>query len=140
MLWCLPLSDVAGVVKSVTAHGQSNTFLFLFVRFLIADYFAVSDISVRRDASEFYEETCISTGDVSNALEEASAFIAKTAFPKGLETGILHECHVFHFFSHDGVDDGVVLVFLRPMVGSQGDGHVRSVHAAEVVLGQVAWR
>jgi hypothetical protein len=57
------------------------------------------------------------------------------SFPKprcqrGLETGILHECHVFYFFSGDGLDDSVGLVLLRPMVGSQGDGHVRSVHAA----------
>jgi hypothetical protein len=38
------------------------------------------------------------------------------------------------------VDDGVGLAFPRPIVGSQGDGHVCSVHAAEVVLGQVAGR
>jgi hypothetical protein len=115
-------------------------FFFLLVRFVIADYFAVSDLSLRRDVSEFDEETCISTGDVSNSLEEASAFVAKTALSKGLELGILHECHVFHFFPHDGVDDGVGLVLLIPMVGSQGDGNVLSVYAAEVVLGQVAWR
>jgi hypothetical protein len=77
------------------------------VRFEIADYFAVSDLSVCRDVSEFDKKTCIGTGDVSNSLEEVSAFVAKTALPKGLETGILHECHIFHFFPRDGVDDGV---------------------------------
>jgi hypothetical protein len=110
------------------------------VRFVIADYFAVSNISVRQDVSEFDEETCISTRDVSNSLEEAAAFVSKTACPNGLEMGILHECHVFHFFPSYRVDDGLGLVLPRPRVGSQGDGHVRSVHASEVVLGQVAWR
>jgi hypothetical protein len=104
------------------------------VWFVITDYFAVINLSVLRDVGEFDEETCISTGDVSNSLEEASAFVDKTLFPKGLETGIFHECHVFYLFSGDGVDDGVGLVLLIPMVASQGDGHVRSVHAAEVVL------
>jgi hypothetical protein len=65
-------------------------FFFLLVRFLIAYYFAVSDLSVRQDVGGFDEETCISTGDVSNSLEEASAFVAKTALSKGLETGIFH--------------------------------------------------
>jgi hypothetical protein len=46
--------------------------------------------------------------------------------------------HVFHFFSGDGVNDCIGLVLLGPMVISQGDGHVGSVHAAKVFLGQVA--
>jgi hypothetical protein len=110
------------------------------VRFVVAYYFAIIDISVHQDVSVFYEETCVSTRDVSNSLEEASAFVAKTALSKGLETGILREYHVFHFFPRDGVDDGVGFVSLRLMVVSQGDGHVRSVNATEVVLGQVAYR
>jgi hypothetical protein len=105
------------------------------VRFLIADYFAVSNLSVHRDVSEFIKKTYIGACNVPNSLEEASAFVAKTTFPKGLETGILHECRVLHFFPRDGVDEVFCLVLLRPMVVSQGDGHVCSVHAAEV-----AWR
>jgi hypothetical protein len=62
------------------------------------------------------------------------------SLPKGLETGIFHECCVFHLFPRAGVNDGVGLVLLRPMVGSQGNDHGRSVHTTEVVLGQVAWR
>jgi hypothetical protein len=54
------------------------------VRFAIADYFAVSDLSVRWDGSEFDEEACVGTGDVPKALKEASAFIAKASLPKGL--------------------------------------------------------
>jgi hypothetical protein len=38
------------------------------------------------------------------------------------------------------VDDGVCLVLLRPMVVSESDGHVDSVHSTEVVLGQVVGR
>jgi hypothetical protein len=60
--------------------------------------------------------------------------------PVERETGIVHKCHVFHFFSVDGVDDGVCLVLLRPMVVYEGDEHVGGVHSAEVVLGQVAGR
>jgi hypothetical protein len=45
---------------------------------------------------------------------------------------------VINFFSCDGVDDGVCLGLLGPMVIPEGDGHVSSVHSAEVVWGQVA--
>jgi hypothetical protein len=38
------------------------------------------------------------------------------------------------------VDDGVCLVLSRPMVVSEGDGHVGCVYSVEVVLGQVAGR
>jgi hypothetical protein len=61
-------------------------------------------------------------------------------FQSGCRREVLHKCHVFHFFSGDGVNDGVCLVLLGPMVIPEGDGHVGSVHAAEVVLGQVAGR
>jgi hypothetical protein len=61
------------------------------VRFVIADYFAISNLSVRLDVSEFDEETCVGTRDVSNSLEEMSTFAAKDALPKWLETEILHE-------------------------------------------------
>jgi hypothetical protein len=74
------------------------------MRFVIANYFAVSDLSVRRYVSEFDKKICIVTKDVSNSLEEASVFVAKAAFSKGLETGILHECHVFNFFPRDRVE------------------------------------
>jgi hypothetical protein len=56
------------------------------------------------------------------------------------EWEIIHECQVFHFFSGDWVDDGVCLVLPRPMVVSEGDGHVGCVHSAEVVPIQVAGR
>jgi hypothetical protein len=61
--------DVAGVVESVAAHGQPDTFLFFFVRFVIADYFAVSDLSVFRDVSEFDKETRVGARNFPNALE-----------------------------------------------------------------------
>jgi hypothetical protein len=51
--------------------------------------------------------------------------------------GVPHKRHVFHLFSVDGVDDGVRLVLLLPTLSPEGDGHVDSVHSAEVVLGQV---
>jgi hypothetical protein len=54
--------------------------------------------------------------------------------------GVLHKCHVLHFFPGDVVDDGVCQMLLRPMVISEGDGHVGSIHSSEVVLGQVAGR
>jgi hypothetical protein len=38
------------------------------------------------------------------------------------------------------VNDCIGLVLLGPMVIPEGDGHVGSVHAAEVVLRQVARR
>jgi hypothetical protein len=44
--------DVAGLVEYITAYGQPDSFLFLLVWFVIANYFAVSDISVFRDVGE----------------------------------------------------------------------------------------
>jgi hypothetical protein len=54
--------DVAGVVESVTAHDESDTFLFFLVRFVIADYFAVSGLSVLRDVSEFDKKQVLVPG------------------------------------------------------------------------------
>jgi hypothetical protein len=80
------------------------------VWFLIADYFAVSDLSVFWDVFQRGEETFIGSWDVSNALEQASALVAKTSGPKWLETGILRESQVFHLFPGDWVDDCVGMV------------------------------
>jgi hypothetical protein len=54
------------------------------VRFVIADYISVSDISVFRDVCEFDKEKCVGARNVPNALEEVSAFVAKASFPKWL--------------------------------------------------------
>jgi hypothetical protein len=51
------------------------------VGFVTADDFAVSDLSVCWDVCQVNEETCIGSGNVSNFLEEASAFVAKTSRP-----------------------------------------------------------
>jgi hypothetical protein len=110
------------------------------VRFVIADFFAVSDFSVFRDVGEFDKETCVGSRNIVNPLEQATAFVAKASFPKWLYTGVLHKCHVFHFFSDDGVNDCIGLVLLGSMVIPEGDGHMGVVHAAEVVLGEVVGR
>jgi hypothetical protein len=112
--------DVTGLVESVAADGQPDTFLFFFVRPVLADYFAVSDLYVFGDASEFDKETCIGTRDVLNTL--ASAFVYKSSRSKW-----------FHFFSSDRVDDGVCLVMPRPVFVSEGDGHLIGVHSSEVI-------
>jgi hypothetical protein len=80
------------------------------VWFVIADDFALSDLSVFWDVFQRGEETCIGSWDVSNALEQASALVAKTSGSKWLETGIHHESRVFHFFSGEWVDEGVGMV------------------------------
>jgi hypothetical protein len=108
------------------------------VGFIIANYFAVSDLSVFWDVCKFDKETCVGSRNVTNALRKAPTFVAKTSFPKWLQTGVFHKGHLFHFFTGDGVNNCIGLVLLVPMVISQGDGHVDSVHAAKVVLGQVA--
>jgi hypothetical protein len=97
---------------------------------VITNYFAGSDLSVFQDVSEFYKETCVGSRNISNALKKASAFVAKTSFPKWLQTGVFHKGHVFHSFSGDGVNDCIGLMCLGPMLISKGDGHVSSVHAA----------
>jgi hypothetical protein len=70
-------------------------------------------------------------------VKKASDFNAKTSFPQGLQVWVFHKCHVFHLFSSDRVNDCIGLLLLVPMAISQGDGHVGSVHAAKVVVGQV---
>jgi hypothetical protein len=40
---------VAGVIESVTADGQPDSFFLRLVGFVIANYFAVSDFPVFRD-------------------------------------------------------------------------------------------
>jgi hypothetical protein len=104
------VATMPGVVESVTSYGEPSAFLFLLLWFVISDYFSVSDLYVFRDVFQCDEETCIGSWDVLNALEQAAAFVAKTLGLKWLETGILHESRVFHFFSGDWVDDCVGMV------------------------------
>jgi hypothetical protein len=137
---CRWRGDVAWVVEFATADGESNTFLLLFVWFVITYYFAVSDISVIWDVFQFDEETCVGSWNVSNSLEEASAFVAKTSSPTWLEMGILHESWVFHFFASDWVDDCVGLVPLWPIVISEGNYHMGWFHSAYIILRQAAWQ
>jgi hypothetical protein len=108
------------------------------VGFLIANYFAVSDMSVFCDVCKFDKEECVGYRNVTNALKKVHDLVAKTSFPNWLQTRVFHKGHVFHFFSGEGVNDCIGLVLLGPMLISQGDGHVGSVHAAKVVLGQVS--
>jgi hypothetical protein len=108
------------------------------VGFVIANYFAVIDLSVFWDVCKFDKEKCVGSRNVPNALKKAPNFVAKTSRPKWLQTGEFPKGHVFRFFSGDGVNDCIGLVLLVPMVISQGDGHVGSVYASKVVLGKVA--
>jgi hypothetical protein len=122
----------------VAADCKSDSLFFRFVGFVITNYFSLIDLSVFWDVSEFDKETCVGSGNVSNTLKKASAFIAKTLCPKWLQTGVFHKGRVFHFLSGDGVNDCIGLMCLGPMFISKGDGHVVGVHSTEVVLRQVA--
>jgi hypothetical protein len=107
------------------------------VGFIITNYFAVSDLSVFWDVCKLNKETYFGSRNVTNALKEASYFVAKTSFPKWLQARIFHKGRVFHLLSSDWVNKCIGVVFLGPMVISQGDGHVGSFHVAKVVLGKV---
>jgi hypothetical protein len=61
--------DIARVVESLAVHGQPDAFLLFLVRFVVADYFAVSDLSIFRDVGEFDKETCVGSRNVPDALE-----------------------------------------------------------------------
>jgi hypothetical protein len=61
--------DVAGVIESVAAHGQADTFLFFLVWFVVTNSFAISDFSVFWDVGEFDKETYVGSRNVPNALE-----------------------------------------------------------------------
>jgi hypothetical protein len=70
-------------------------------------------------------------------LEKGARLRCQNLVSKVVADGVFHKGHLFHFFSGDGVNDCIGLVLLGSMVISQGDGHVGSVHAVKVVLGQV---
>jgi hypothetical protein len=76
--------DVSRIIESVAAYGQPDSVLFCLVSFVIADYFAISDIFVFWAVCEFDKETCIGSWNVSNSLEKSPAFVSKTSFPKWL--------------------------------------------------------
>jgi hypothetical protein len=76
--------DVAGIIESFAAYGQPDSFLLRLVWFVIANYFAVSDLPVFRDVCEFDKETCIGSRNISNSLKKLPAFFSKTSFPKRL--------------------------------------------------------
>jgi hypothetical protein len=81
---CRVSGNVAGIIESVAAYGQPDSFLFRLVGFVVANYFALSDIPVFRDVCEFDKETCVSSWNISNSLEKSPAFVSKTSFPKWL--------------------------------------------------------
>jgi hypothetical protein len=97
-------------------------------------------MSVFRDVCKFDKETCVGSRNFPNALKKTPNFVAKTSFPKWLQTGVFHQGHVFHFFNGDRANDCIGLLLLGPIVISQGDGNVYSVDAAKFVLGKVSRR
>jgi hypothetical protein len=98
------LIRILKVVISVVEVATSPV-LFLLVQFVIADNFAVSDISVIWDAFQRDEETCVGSWNILNALKQTPAFVAKTSRPEWLEAGILHKSCVFHFLAGGRMDD-----------------------------------
>jgi hypothetical protein len=75
------------------------------VWFVIANNFALSDLSFIWNAFQRDEETCVGSWNVSNALKKTPAFVAKTSGPEWLETGILHKRCIFHFLAGGWMDD-----------------------------------
>jgi hypothetical protein len=76
--------DVCRGSGDVAAYGQPDSFLFRIVWFVMANYFAVSDLPVFRDICEFDKETCAGSWNISNSLKKLPAFVSKTSFPKWL--------------------------------------------------------
>jgi hypothetical protein len=110
------------------------------VGLIVTKKFTVSGLPVFWDVCKVDKETFLGSRDVTNALKEASDFVAKTSFPKWLEARVFHEGRVFHLFSSDWVHDFIGSMLPVPMVISQGDGHVGSFHVPKVVLRQIYGR
>jgi hypothetical protein len=55
------------------------------VWFVIANYFAVRDLSVFRDVCEFDEETCIGAWNISNSLKKLPHSFPKSVISFGAE-------------------------------------------------------
>jgi hypothetical protein len=54
---------------SPVAYVQPDAFLLFLVRFVIADYFVISDLSVFWNVGEFDKEICVGSRNVQNPLE-----------------------------------------------------------------------
>jgi hypothetical protein len=72
------------VMSAVEVVTSPDSFPFRLVWFVIANYFAVSDLPVFRDVCEFYEETCVGSWNISNSLKKSPTFVSKASFPKWL--------------------------------------------------------
>jgi hypothetical protein len=97
-------------------------------------------LSLFWNVCKFNKETCVGSWDVTNALKEASYFVAKTSFPKWLQARVFHKGRVFHLFSCDWLNDCIGVMLLGPIVRPQGNCHVDSFHVPKVVLRKISRR
>jgi hypothetical protein len=92
------------------------------------------DLSVLWYVFEFNKETCVCSGNIADALEEATCLIAKASFPKGLKVWILHKGHVLHLLASYWMYYWVGNMLLGTIIGAQCNGQVGGFHVPEIVL------
>jgi hypothetical protein len=71
-------------------------------------------------------------------LKKAASFIAEAPFSKGLEVRVIHEGRVFHWFAGYWTDHCAGKMLLGPMICSEGNCRVGSIHAPEIMLRQIS--
>jgi hypothetical protein len=89
------------------------------VRLVVTNNFAIYDIYVLWYVFEFNKETCVCSGNVVDALEEATCLIAKASFLKELKVWILHKCHVLILLASYSMYYCVDKMLLGPIIGAQ---------------------
>jgi hypothetical protein len=77
---------------------------------------------------EFNKETCVCSGNVADALEEATCLIAKAYFLKGWKVWILHKGHVLNLLASYWIYYCLRKMLLGTMIGAQSNGHGGGFH------------
>jgi hypothetical protein len=85
---------------------------------VVANNFAICDVSVFWYVFEFNKETCVCSWNVTDALEQATCLIAEASFPQGLEVRVLNKGHVLHLLASYWMYYCVGKIFLGPMIGA----------------------
>jgi hypothetical protein len=95
------------IVDAIAADSELNVMHFFFLWSIIAAYTAVGGAFVSWNVQFEDEKTCVSAGDVSDALEESPKFVGKTVCPNVLVFVQFHQVLIFEDIVYIVVDDGI---------------------------------
>ncbi len=101
-----PGALVAWIVNAIAANGEPNMMCLFLLWLVIAVNAAVSGAFMSWNEQLGDEKTCVSAGDISDALEKLPNFIGKTVGPHLLVFVHLHKVLIFKDITCVIVNDG----------------------------------